>query len=156
MSAAELAILDSYVVASRHGLRGALESSWDDGNAKGLDGWVGPGRGTEPDDEAIRDRERYVEKTLETFRAKEESYDSADANQNRLVVRTEAEDDALRDQYLATGRARGNAEVIAAVRDTDNVPGHTVGVPGSGYDVSVVVTHSDLERALRPFESPGR
>lgn len=42
-----------------------LEDLWDDGNAVGLDGWVGPGRGSgEVDDEAIRARRRAVEKAL--------------------------------------------------------------------------------------------
>lgn len=36
---------------------------WDDGNATGLDGWVGPGRGTAPvDDEAIDYRQRAIDK----------------------------------------------------------------------------------------------
>lgn len=39
-----------------------LESAWDDGNATGLDGWTGPGRGSEPDDYAIRLRERTVDR----------------------------------------------------------------------------------------------
>lgn len=39
-----------------------LENIWDDGNAVGLDGWVGPGRGTEPiDEDAIRARDRAIE-----------------------------------------------------------------------------------------------
>lgn len=34
---------------------------WDDGNASGLDGWVGPGRGTEPvDDQAVFNRDRCI------------------------------------------------------------------------------------------------
>lgn len=42
-------------------LRTILENIWDDGNAVGLDGWVGPGRGTEPiDDYAIRARDRAI------------------------------------------------------------------------------------------------
>lgn len=40
-----------------------LGDIWDDGNAVGLDGWVGPGRGTEPiDDYAVQARERAIEK----------------------------------------------------------------------------------------------
>ena len=35
--------------------------AWDDGNASGLDGWVGPGRGTEPvDREAVHARTRLI------------------------------------------------------------------------------------------------
>ena len=34
------------------------------GNAVGLDGWVGPERGEEPDDHAIHERERYVRKLV--------------------------------------------------------------------------------------------
>lgn len=48
-------------------LRGALDrarfslgAAWDDGNACGLDGWIGPDRGEKPDDEAIRLRERCI------------------------------------------------------------------------------------------------
>lgn len=49
--------------------REALEAIWDDGNAMGLDGWIGPGRGTEPvDDEAIRGRARAIEKHGAGFR----------------------------------------------------------------------------------------
>jgi hypothetical protein len=39
-----------------------LEAAWDDGNAMGLDGWVGPGRGTEPDEHAIQQRRRLVDR----------------------------------------------------------------------------------------------
>lgn len=46
-------------------LRGALGDAWDDGNACGLDGWTGPGRGAgEVDDEAIWRRDRCIEKLL--------------------------------------------------------------------------------------------
>lgn len=42
-----------------------LEDVWDDGSAKGLDGWVGPGRGTLPiDDYAVYGRERAIDKAL--------------------------------------------------------------------------------------------
>jgi hypothetical protein len=34
----------------RDTLAAAAGEVWDDGNATGLDGWVGPGRGTEPID----------------------------------------------------------------------------------------------------------
>lgn len=37
--------------------------AWDDGNATGLDGWVGPMRGTTPvDEEAIRARWKFAER----------------------------------------------------------------------------------------------
>lgn len=42
--------------------RDALAAAWDDGNAVGLDGWVGPNRGTEPDGEAIRLRQQYLDR----------------------------------------------------------------------------------------------
>lgn len=43
----------------------ALGQAWDDGNAAGLDGWVGPGRGGgEVDDEAERARTRAIEAGL--------------------------------------------------------------------------------------------
>lgn len=49
--------------------REALIAVWDDGNAVGLDGWVGPGRGTEPvDDYAIYARDRAIEKYGSIFR----------------------------------------------------------------------------------------
>ena len=42
--------------------REAIEAIWDDGNAVGLDGWVGPGRGTAPGDgEAVRARAQAVD-----------------------------------------------------------------------------------------------
>lgn len=44
-------------------VREVLEAIWDDGNATGLDGWVGPGRGTRPvDSEAIEARSRAIKK----------------------------------------------------------------------------------------------
>lgn len=58
------AILDAPSVgAARAGGidRDALGEAWDDGNAVGLDGWVGPNRGTEPDGEAIRLRRQYLD-----------------------------------------------------------------------------------------------
>ena len=49
-------------------LQAAIETAayraWDHGNAVGLDGWVGPERGEEPDDHAIHERERYVRKLV--------------------------------------------------------------------------------------------
>ena len=40
-----------------------LGDVWDDGNASGLDGWVGPGRGTLPvDDQAVWNRDRAIRK----------------------------------------------------------------------------------------------
>lgn len=44
----------------------ALEGVWDAGNASGLDGWVGPGRGAgEVDDQAIYNRNRDVRTAME-------------------------------------------------------------------------------------------
>lgn len=42
-----------------------LEVAWDAGNAKGLDGWTGPERGSEPDDHAIQQRARIVDRLTE-------------------------------------------------------------------------------------------
>jgi hypothetical protein len=40
-----------------------LEEVWDDGNCTGLDGWIGPGRGSaEVDAEALHARERVIQK----------------------------------------------------------------------------------------------
>lgn len=53
------------VMMSFNELRDALEEAWDQGNACGLDGYVGPGRGTEPiDDEAIYARDRDVDRIM--------------------------------------------------------------------------------------------
>ena len=44
-------------------LRGYVGAVWDDGNAVGLDGWIGPGRGSdEVDAYAIRARERAIDR----------------------------------------------------------------------------------------------
>ena len=44
-------------------LREALSEAWDDGNGTGLDGWVGPGRGTLPiDEQAVYNRTRCLDK----------------------------------------------------------------------------------------------
>lgn len=54
----------------RH-LDAVLEDVWDDGNCTGLDGWIGPGRGIEVDDEAVRRRARSVEKARQSVRVGE-------------------------------------------------------------------------------------
>ena len=42
-----------------------LERVWDDGNATGLDGWIGPGRGAgEVDDQAVANRRRDTHEAL--------------------------------------------------------------------------------------------
>jgi hypothetical protein len=47
-------------------LREALEEVWDDGNACGLDGYRGPGCGTEPvDDVAIYQRDRVIYRVMQ-------------------------------------------------------------------------------------------
>lgn len=59
--------------------REALGAAWDDGNAVGLDGWVGPGRGTEPvDDHAVQKREETVAKLAAGFRRPEVPEPSAE------------------------------------------------------------------------------
>jgi hypothetical protein len=46
-------------------LRELLHEVWDDGNCAGIDGWIGEGMCTgEVDDEAIRSRDRVVDKVL--------------------------------------------------------------------------------------------
>lgn len=55
-----------------------LEAAWDDGNAMGLDGWVGPERGTEPDDHAIRTRERKVDSLVDELVALVRRYQPGD------------------------------------------------------------------------------
>lgn len=47
-------------------IEAALEYAWDDGNASGLDGWTGPGRGAgEVDKQAIYNRDRAIRTALE-------------------------------------------------------------------------------------------
>ncbi len=48
----------------RNALEWLLEDAWDAGNAAGLDGWTGPGRGGQTDREAVYQRERDVTKLL--------------------------------------------------------------------------------------------
>ncbi|MFG1794201.1 hypothetical protein [Nocardia sp. NPDC049149] len=44
----------------------ALIEAWDDGNATGLDGWTGPGRGSgEVDRQAVFNRDRVIRKVLD-------------------------------------------------------------------------------------------
>lgn len=45
----------------RAGVEALVLAAWDDGNATGLDGWIGPERGEEPDPEGIRARERFAD-----------------------------------------------------------------------------------------------
>ncbi len=46
-----------------------LEEVWDDGNAVGLDGWIGPGRGAgDIDNEAVQARRRAVGKAQKSIR----------------------------------------------------------------------------------------
>lgn len=45
-----------------------LGDLWDDGNAVGLDGWVGPGRGEPVDDHAVNRREQAVYAALARLR----------------------------------------------------------------------------------------
>ncbi|SHU65925.1 Uncharacterised protein [Mycobacteroides abscessus subsp. abscessus] len=47
-------------------LRVELEQLWDEGNATGLDGWIGPGRGAAgTDPEAVDQREKNVNRALD-------------------------------------------------------------------------------------------
>ena len=45
-----------------------IYAAWDEGNAVGLDGWVGPERGTDPDGYAVRARDQYVDNRLAALR----------------------------------------------------------------------------------------
>ena len=50
-----------------------IGQAWDDGNASGLDGWIGPGRGAgEVDREAQHARTRMVHKAEAALRAAHE------------------------------------------------------------------------------------
>jgi len=52
------------------GMAEVLGDLWDKGNGTGLDGWVGPGRGTYPiDDEAVHARERDIEAAIAVLAA---------------------------------------------------------------------------------------
>ena len=58
--------------ATRDEVAEALGVVWDDGNGSGLDGWVGPGRGAgEVDHEAVRARDRAVDRALRVIAAVE-------------------------------------------------------------------------------------
>ncbi|MET8648487.1 hypothetical protein [Nocardia aurea] len=37
-----------------------LEQAWDDGNAKGFDGWAGPDYGEDAHPQAVRAREAFI------------------------------------------------------------------------------------------------
>lgn len=67
-SPADLWERNSRLVAENTRLRAVAEEiaerAWDEGNCVGLDGWVGPGRGSEVDDEALHSRRRDVAKIL--------------------------------------------------------------------------------------------
>jgi len=52
------------------GIAEVLGEVWDDGNCTGLDGWIGPGRGSaEIDSDALHARERVIEKALTVLAA---------------------------------------------------------------------------------------
>ncbi|WP_433716866.1 hypothetical protein ACQP2U_43770 (plasmid) [Nocardia sp. CA-084685] len=53
-------------VAALHAaaLEESLGRAWDAGNAAGLDGWIGPGRGEQVDEEALRYRERDIDTVM--------------------------------------------------------------------------------------------
>lgn len=70
-----------------------LGELWDQGNAVGLDGWVGPGRGAgEVDDEAVRERQRAVQRALDQLAVDRKA-------QREDVLRTARQ---VITQYLAT------------------------------------------------------
>lgn len=66
------------------GLEQILGEVWDDGNAVGLDGWVGPGRGEPIDSEAARCRERAVRKSSDELFSDESVERAARALYERL------------------------------------------------------------------------
>jgi hypothetical protein len=54
-----------YLMPTREELKDVVGQAWDDGNAMGLDGYVGPNRGAgDVDHEAERGRERMVSRVL--------------------------------------------------------------------------------------------
>jgi hypothetical protein len=59
-----LAVLPAPPVVDETALAAALGDVWDDGNAKGLDGWTGPGRGEPFDQHAVISREKAVDAAL--------------------------------------------------------------------------------------------
>lgn len=60
---ADLAKARSVIERVRGKLPALLDEAWDDGNATGLDGWVGPGRGAgEVDDYAISQRKSSTDR----------------------------------------------------------------------------------------------
>jgi hypothetical protein len=64
-----LSLPDIAIVGRAH-LSDSLYDAWDAGNATGLDGLVGPGRGTEPiDDQARYNRDRDVALVLRALLA---------------------------------------------------------------------------------------
>ena len=64
-SRTDLPALLAAVQAVREKLPSLLEAAWDDGNALGLDGWIGPERGEEPDEHAIRRRARLRDRLVD-------------------------------------------------------------------------------------------
>lgn len=55
-----------------------LEAAWDEGNAMGLDGWTGPGRGEDPDDHAIQRRRRTVDHLADELAARADTITQED------------------------------------------------------------------------------
>lgn len=65
----------------------AMGLVWDQGNAAGLDGWIGPGRGSgEVDEEAIRLRQRDVNHYLKTLPGRTEQEIRADQRAEDLAL----------------------------------------------------------------------
>lgn len=76
-------------------VRAALLAAWDDGNAMGLDGWIGPERGEAPDDYAIDGRSRHVENALAALCAPVQAAESVNVDDKTQPA------DAERDRWKA-------------------------------------------------------
>lgn len=69
----------------RAGVEALVLAAWDDGNATGLDGWIGPERGEEPDPEGIRARERFADHAAALLTSSVPATASEGATEHRLV-----------------------------------------------------------------------
>ena len=65
----------------RAGVEALILAAWDDGNATGLDGWIGPERGEEPDAEGIRARERFADRAAALLASSAPATASEDATE---------------------------------------------------------------------------
>ena len=130
----------------------ALLRCWDDGNATGLDGWIGPERGTEPDQHAIETRRRCVDRALADIPPIDDTRAHTcapgqlrrtfDGGRNALLC-TQC------DTLLGYDPAGGRAEAaLAAVRDLcDQV--------GRGHDGTATVFVTDILEVIDSRQASG-